>query len=40
MLVKFIFNVWEDEIVPTLSELHGSDVGAGNTRRIISVGRR
>jgi len=21
MLVKFIFNVWEDEIVPTLSEL-------------------
>ena len=24
MLVKFIFNVWEDKIVPTLSELHGS----------------
>jgi len=24
MLVKFIFNVWEDEIVPTLSELHGA----------------
>ena len=23
MLVKFTFNVWEDEIVPTLSELHG-----------------
>jgi len=24
MLVKFIFNVWEDKIVPTLSELHGA----------------
>jgi len=24
MLLKFIFNVWEDEIVPTLSELHGA----------------
>ena len=24
MLVKFIFNVWEDKILPTLSELHGS----------------
>ena len=24
MLVTFTFNVWEDEIVPTLSELHGS----------------
>jgi len=24
MLVKFTFNVWEDEIVPTLSELHGA----------------
>jgi len=24
MLVKFIFNVWVDEIVPTLSELHGA----------------
>jgi len=24
MLVKFIFNVWEDEIVPTLSELNGA----------------
>ena len=24
MLVKFIFNVWEDEIVPMLSELHGA----------------
>jgi len=24
MLVKFIFNVWEDKIVPTLSELHST----------------
>jgi len=24
MLVKCIFNVWKDEIVPTLSELHGT----------------
>jgi len=25
MLVKFIFDIWEDEIVvPTLSELHGT----------------
>jgi len=24
MLVKFIFNVWEDNIVPTLSKLHGA----------------
>jgi len=24
MLVKFIFNVWKDEIVPALSELHGT----------------
>jgi len=24
MLVKFIFNVWKDEIVPALSELHGA----------------
>jgi len=24
MLVKFILNVWEDENVPTLSELHGA----------------
>jgi len=24
VLVKFIFYVWEDEIVPMLSELHGT----------------
>jgi len=24
MLVKFICNVWKDEIVPALSELHGT----------------
>jgi len=24
MLVKFIFNVWKDEIAPVLSELHGA----------------
>jgi len=24
MLFKFILNVWEDEIVSTLSELHGA----------------
>jgi len=24
MLVKFIFNAWEDEIVPTLYEMHGA----------------
>jgi len=24
VLVKFILNVWDDKIVPTLSELHGA----------------
>jgi len=31
MLVKFIFNVWEDEIVLTLSELHDVPGGLGLT---------